>query len=50
MSTATKIVPSLMVMAVMLLPSLAGAREFFIYPSKGQSGSQQNKDLEHDKT
>jgi predicted lipid-binding transport protein (Tim44 family) len=46
MSKATRIVPSLMVIAMMLPPSLAGAQEFFIYPSKGQSASQQNKDLE----
>src|SRR5690349_22330367 len=44
MSKATRLVPSLM--AMMLLPSLAGAQELFIYPSKGQSAAQQNKDLE----
>jgi hypothetical protein len=44
MSTATRIVPSLMVM--MLPPSLAGAQELYIYPSKGQSASQQSKDQE----
>jgi hypothetical protein len=46
MSTVNKIVPSLIVMAMMLPPSRAGAQELYIYPSKGQSASQQNKDLE----